>query len=285
MTKQVNLMNQAELPWVTQTRKRLVFYIEDLETPIGLGVSLFITGLILLSAAIFVIQTYPISSQLRSILAVIDRLIIICFLIEYLIRFWGAEKKIKFIFDFYSLIDLIAILPFLLGAFNIGFIRVLRWFRILRLIRFLDFKISFLRIETQDGIIFARIIFTLITIIFIFSGLIYQVEHPINPKTFGTFLDAVYFSVVTMTTVGFGDVTPLSEMGRFLTILMILTGVALIPWQVGNLIKQFVKTANQVETVCSGCGWSIHDADALYCKRCGTLLTCPLPSVYLKPDP
>lgn len=270
------------MSWIDRTRKRLVFYIEDLETPVGLAVSLLITGLILLSAAIFVIQTYPISPQLRSVLEVVDQFIIVLFAIEYLIRFWGAENKLKFIFNLYSIIDLIAILPVILGSFNIGFIRILRWFRILRLIRFLDFKITFLQIQTKDGIIFARIIFTLLTIIFIFSGLIYQVEHPINPEIFGTFLDAVYFSVVTMTTVGFGDVIPLSEMGRFLTILMILTGVALIPWQLGNLIKQLVKTANQVETICSDCGLSSHDTDALYCKRCGTLLTCPLPSVYLK---
>jgi voltage-gated potassium channel len=276
-------MSQAEVSWMDQTRKRLVFYIEDLETPGGLAVSFLITGFILLSAAIFVVQTYPISSQLRSILEVVDQFIIVLFAIEYLIRFWGAENKLKFIFNIYSIIDLIAILPVILGSFNIGFIRILRWFRILRLIRFLDFKITFLQIQTKDGIIFARIIFTLLTIIFIFSGLIYQVEHPINPDIFGTFLDAAYFSVVTMTTVGFGDVIPLSEMGRFLTILMILTGVALIPWQLGNLIKQLVKTANQVETVCSGCGWPSHDSDALYCKRCGTLLTCPLPPVYLKP--
>lgn len=276
-------MSQAEVSWMNQTRKKLVFYIEDLETPVGIAVSLFITGLILLSAAIFVIQTYPISSQLRSVLMGLDQIIIVLFAIEYLIRFWGAESKLKFIFNLYSIIDLIAVLPFVLGYFNIGFIRILRWFRILRLVRFFDFKITFLQIQTKDGIIFARILFTLFTIIFIFSGLIYQVEHPINPEIFGTFLDAVYFSVVTMTTVGFGDVIPLSEMGRFLTILMILTGVALIPWQLGNLIKQLVKTANQVETVCSGCGWPSHDVDALYCKRCGTLLTCPLPPVYLKP--
>jgi voltage-gated potassium channel len=75
-----------------------------------------------------------------------------------------------------------------------------------------------------------------------------------------------------MTTVGFGDVAPISEAGRFLTILMILTGIALIPWQVGNLIKQLVKTADRVDTVCTGCGWPVHDADARFCKMCGTQL-------------
>ncbi|GGA28414.1 ion channel [Okeania sp. KiyG1] len=81
--------------------------------------------------------------------------------------------------------------------------------------------------------ILTRILFTLFTIIFIFSGLIYQVEHGVNSESFKTFLDAVYFSVVTMTTVGFGDVTPASENGRLLTVLMILTGISLIPSQLG----------------------------------------------------
>ena len=64
-----------------------------------------------------------------------------------------------------------------------------------------------------------------------------------------------------MTTVGFGDVTPVSGIGRLLTVLMILTGIALIPWQVGDLIKRLVKTANQVESICSGCALSFGRGD------------------------
>ena len=256
-------------------RRRIAFYIRDLETPIGRLVSFSITGLILLSSAIFVVQTYPISPKFRDFLEQIDRAIVVIFACEYAVRFWVSEQKIKFLFNPFSLIDLAAILPYFLGVFNVSFIRILRWFRILRLIRFIDFKVYIFRIKTEDAIIFARIIFTLLTIIFIFSGLIYQVESPVNPQIFGTFLDAVYFSVVTMTTVGYGDVVPFSEPGRFLTILMILTGIALIPWQVGDLIKQLVKTADRadrVDTVCPGCGWMSHDRDAVYCKRCGTAL-------------
>lgn len=263
---------EAEVEALKLTRKRIAFYLDDLETPLGRVVSFSITGLILLSSVIFVVQTYPISSQFREILEELDRAIVVIFACEYVIRFWVSEQQIKFFFNPFSLIDLVAILPYFLGVFNVSFLRVLRWFRILRLIRFIDVKIYIFRLQTEDGIIFARIIFTLLTIIFIFSGLIYQVESPVNPEIFGTFLDAVYFSVVTMTTVGYGDVVPFSEPGRFLTIVMILTGIALIPWQIGDLIKQLVKTANKVETICPGCGWSSHDPDALYCKRCSTLL-------------
>lgn len=253
-------------------RRKIAHYLEDIETPVGRAVNLLILGLILLSSAIFVAQTYPLPTSIRNTIDTIDRFIGIVFVTEYLIRFWCAENKIKFLFNIFSLIDLIAITPFVLRLTNIQFIRMFRWFRILRLIRFLNMKVYFLRINSEDGVIFARILFTLFTIIFVYSGLIYQVEHGVNAEAFKTFLDAFYFSVVTMTTVGFGDVTPVSEGGRLLTVLMILTGIALIPWQLGDLIKQLLKTANQVEKVCSGCGLPFHDKDAHFCKICGTML-------------
>lgn len=254
-------------------RKKIACYLGDIETPIGRAINLFILVLILLSSAIFVAETYPISTSVRTSLDTIDTLIVVIFILEYSLRFWCADSKLKFIASPFSIIDLVAILPSILGvAANIRFIRIFRWFRILRLIRFIEFKIFLFKINTEDGIILARILFTLFTIIFIYSGLIYQVEHRVNPEAFATFLDAFYFSVVTMTTVGFGDLTPVSEGGRLLTVLMILTGIALIPWQLGDLVKQLLKTTNQVEEKCLGCGLPFHDKDAQFCKICGTKL-------------
>lgn len=254
------------------SREETEFYLKDLETPTGKVINLTLAALVLLSSGIFVAETYSLPDAVRFQLDLIDTIIVIIFAAEYVLRLWSTEHKLTYIFSFYAIIDLIAILPFFIGAVDIRFIRLLRWFRILRLIRFIDRKFLFGTITTEDGVIFAQILFTLFAIIFVYSGLIYQVEHPVNPTVFATFLDAFYFSVVTMTTVGFGDVTPVSEVGRLLTVLMILTGVALIPWQVGDLIKRLVKTANQVETVCSSCGLQFHDIDAGFCKRCGAKL-------------
>jgi len=253
-------------------KQKIAFYLEDIETPVGKAINLIITGLVLLSSAIFVAETYPLPDYVRLNLETIDLAILLFFAYEYLLRFWCAEEKLKYFFSLYSLIDLIAILPFLLGVVDISFLRIFRWFRILKLLRFIDGKTLFGVISSEDSVIFGRILFTLFAIIFVYSGLIYQVEHPVNPKVFDTFFDAVYFSVVTMTTVGFGDVTPISEGGRLMTVLMILTGIGLIPWQLGDLIKRLVKTANQVETTCPTCSLSSHDADARFCKICGTKL-------------
>jgi voltage-gated potassium channel len=251
---------------------KIAFYLEDIENPIGKIVNLFITGLVLISTGIFVAETYPISPDVRSILTKIDLIILSIFTLEYLVRVIAAPDKFKYIFSIYSLIDLIAILPVLIGITDVSFIRILRWFRILRLLRFIEGKALLGNLDREDSSIITRILFTIFSIIFIYSGLIYQVEHPVNPQDFGTFFDAVYFAVVTMTTVGFGDITPTSDAGKLMTVLMILTGIALIPWQLGDLIKQVAKSGNKVNNACKICQLSSHDLDASFCKRCGAKL-------------
>jgi voltage-gated potassium channel len=251
---------------------KIAFYLEDLEHPIGRIVNLAITGLVLISTGIFVAETYPLAADVRAILFKIDFIILSIFTVEYLIRAIAAPDKLKYLFSFYSLIDLITILPVLTGVTDVSFIRILRWFRILRLLRFVEGKALFGNLDREGSSIVTRILFTIFSIIFIYSGLIYQVEHTVNPKDFGTFFDAVYFAVVTMTTVGFGDATPTSDAGKLMTVLMILTGIALIPWQLKDLIEQVAKGNNKVSTVCKNCQLSTHELDASFCRRCGSKL-------------
>lgn len=256
---------------MARIRPTVAFYLEDIETPYGQLINLSIVVLVVISSAVFVAQTFPLSPGVRERLQLLDQGILLIFVMEYLLRLWSAPDRLRYLICPYSIVDLSAILPFFLGATDVRFIRLLRWFRILRLARFLKGKTGFGYISSEDGMILARILFTLFAIIFIFAGLIYQVEHQFNPG-FGTFVDAFYFAIVTMTTVGYGDVTPISDLGRLLTTLMILTGIALIPWQVGDLIKRLIKTTHQTQIPCTTCGTALHDTDAQYCRICGSAL-------------
>lgn len=257
---------------------------ENSNTPVGTAVNGAIAIFILLSAALFAAQTYPLPPQVLLGIGIADKIILALFTAEYAIRLWSAERPLRFIFSIYGLIDLVAILPFVLGFVDTRFLRLIRWLRILRLARFFEQKTWFSKLSGSEGLIFARILFTLFSIIFIYSGAIYQAEHEVNSQDFVTFLDAVYFAVVTMTTVGFGDITPVSEAGRGLTIMMILTGIALIPTQVGNFIQQFTKVQNSVRLTCSNCGLLGHETDAQYCRRCGTELPQELLEQTLKKE-
>lgn len=250
-------------------KEKIAFYLEDIENPIGIAVNLSIVGLIFLSLVMFVAETYSIPNTVRVCFHYIDITILFLFSFEYLLRFWCATSKVKFLFSLFSIVDLLAIVPMFVGFMDARFLRLFRWFRILRILRFIDFEVSIFRLKTEDGIILARILLTLFSIVFIYSGLIYQIEHQVNPEVFKSFFDALYFSVVTMTTVGFGDVIPLSQIGRVLTLMMIVTGVLIIPWQVRDLIEQLLKTIDKVDRTCSQCGLAVHDRDANFCKICG----------------
>jgi len=262
----------------TKISEKISFYLDDLATPIGKLINITIAIFVLASAVSFVAQTYDISEITRHRLNLLDDIILGVFVLEYFLRLSVAEQKLKYLFSLYAIIDLVAILPFFLGAIDVAFIRLLRWFRILRLIRLVESKSLFVN-KNEDIAILFRILFTLFAIVFVFSGLVYQIEHPNNPK-FHNFLDAFYFSIFTMTTVGYSDVMPKSDAGKLTTVLMVLTGIALIPVQLGELFKRLIQSANQrdrvndmiKECVCSDCGLSLHDADAVFCKVCGTKL-------------
>lgn len=250
-------------------------YLDDTDQETGGWVTGAIATLIVLSAVIFVVETYDISAPWRTVLTWVDWGILGLFGGEYLLRVWTAERRWAYVLSPYGLVDLVAICPFLLGFIDTRFVRLLRWLRILRLLRLLRDRAVVGRLTAIDTLAVIRIVFTLFAIIFIYAGIIFQVEQRYHPETFRSFLDAAYFAVVTMTTVGYGDITPVSDAGRLCTILMILTGIALIPTQLGDLLRRILKASQSLQVPCANCGWSLHDPDASFCKRCGTALPLP----------
>ncbi|MEL6438541.1 MAG: ion transporter [Cyanobacteria bacterium J06621_8] len=265
-------MADLVIPSRLSLKETVAFYFADTRTKLGLGLNLAILTLILLSAATVVLQTYPLAPQLQSILGRVDLVILLVFAVEYCLRCWSAENSAKFVFSWFGLIDLIAILPLFLGWLDLQLVLMFPWLRILRIIRFWQTEKQLLSLVNEDAVVFIRIFLTLFTLIFVYAGLIYQVEYQINGDRLKDFFDAFYFVVVTMTTVGYGDVTPLSTAGRVMTVLMIFTGVLFIPWQLSELIGQVVKSSNLVKQECTNCGLARHEPDALFCRRCATRL-------------
>lgn len=231
-----------------------------------------------LAILLFIFETYNPTGQIKTALVIGEIILVGIFIFEYGVRMWVSENRFKHFFSIYSIIDLISIIPVMVHFVNLSFFRIFRILRLFRMLRILRFQRAFKEENTLFGklstsqLIIIRIILTIFTIIFVSSGLIWAVENKINPGQFGTIWDAMYFSVVTISTVGYGDITPLSNWGKVITIFMILSGIALIPWQLGQLIKAFFLANIKRKTSCESCGLEDHDKDAIYCKHCSEIL-------------
>ena len=263
-------------------RENLQFYLIDCKTLLGKLVDVFIILLNLVICAIFVIDTYPVSEATRQLLWKTEVIIVLFFIVEYAVRLYAAKSRTRQLIDVFSIIDLIAILPTLslivLPMFgiapNFDFIKAIRGFRVLRIFRFLRFTADphfFFGSITVQLLNVVRLFMSILIIFFVSSGLFFGVENPQNPYV-GTFGDAFYFSVVALTTVGFGDITPLSAAGKWVTVLMILSGMIIIPWKISLIIREWVHMAVKKEVVCQGCGLRFHDRDASHCKSCGHII-------------
>ena len=263
-------------------RETLQFYLIDCKTPLGKLIDVFIILLNLLICAILVIETYPISQETREWVWRAEVVITFFFILEYCARLYGARNRLRQLVDIFSIIDLIAILPILslliLPFFGItldlGFITLIRVFRIFRIFRFLRFTADpdfFFGSIPRQLLNVVRLVLTIFMIFFISSSLFFLVENGVNPKV-NNFGDAFYFTVVALTTVGFGDITPLSEAGKWVTVLMIVSGIILIPWQISRIVKEWVRMAYKKEVICPGCGLRYHDEDASHCKSCGHII-------------
>ncbi len=258
-------------------RKTIQFYLIDCKTIPGKLIDIVIILFNILVCILFVIETYPIAPATMALLWKIEIVIIVFFIIEYIARLYGSRDRLKHIFNIFSLIDLAAILPIFTVFFSpaaplqIGFIRILRVFRIFRFIRFTTDPIFFFGNISFRLLRVVRLLLTILIIFFVSSGLFWFVESQANPqvKNFG---DAFYFTVVTLTTVGFGDITPVSSAGRWVTAIMILSGIVLIPWQVGQIVKEWIGISSKKHVLCQQCGLKYHDEDASHCKACGNVI-------------
>ncbi|WP_435333836.1 ion transporter [Haloarchaeobius sp. TZWWS8] len=276
---------EASLSSDATTRELVEFYLLDHRTPLGKTIDITLFGLNLVFIGVFVVETYPVSSSMQSLLWVLEVGIATVFLVEYVLRLYGAPDRVDEFLDGYTIVDLLTILPTLVvvlapvgavAAVNIGFLRVLRVIRVLRFYRFTKDQRFFFGTVELETLRAMKLLLTVISIFFVSAGLFYTAETRVNPDV-STFGDAFYYTVVTLTTVGFGDIVPTTDTGRWVTIGSILAGIILIPWQAGRIIKVWTYR-EKVNVTCRTCGLEYHDPDASHCKACGHVIYQPYDS-------
>ena len=238
------------------------------ETRKSLKMDYFILFLIFLSLFIFIALTYNLNDNVRSTLVFLDHIILILFSVEFLIRFYVSPNRKHFWKSKYIWIDLVTIVPFWFGYTDLQFLRILRFFRLYRYSeKYLNVG-HLLHSKKFQKLFTIKVIFTLFAIFVVSAGLIYDVEHTANPNI-NNFSDAFYFTVSTATTVGFGDIVAVTDLGRWVVIFTIFTGIIMVPYYVTVLVKFISTTAKKRRTKCKFCGLRYHEHDAYFCKSCG----------------
>ncbi len=224
--------------------------IEESETPAGKAFDIFIQLLIVLSLISFSIETLPdLSERTKDTLQVIEIITVAIFTMEYLLRIVVADKRIKFIFSFYGIIDLAAILPFyIVSGIDLRSIRMLRLFRAMRVFKIFRynqtvqrFKNAFLSIRQEMTLFVIATIFLL----FIASVGIYYFEKDAQPETFKSIFHSLWWAVTTLTTVGYGDMHPVTIGGKIFTSFILIIGIGVIAIPTGLFASALTKDSNQ----------------------------------------
>lgn len=214
-------------------RNRVKLIIEDSDTRSGRCFDLTIQSLILLSLITFSIETLPnLSSPTRHALRLFEIFSIAIFTFEYVLRLYTSERPLKFIFSFYGLVDLFAILPFYLSLGidlrSIRAFRLLRLFRIFKLARYSKAVQRFHRafiIAREELILFMTA--TMITLYLAAVG-IYYFENQAQPELFKSVFHSLWWAVATLTTVGYGDIYPVTVGGKIFTFIILLVGLGIV---------------------------------------------------------
>jgi voltage-gated potassium channel len=215
--------------------------------------SFFIQALIFISIITFSVETIPdLKPQTRTILQSIEVFCVIIFTLEYILRIYVADSKPRFIFSFFGIIDLLAILPFYL-SFGVDLrslraLRFLRLFRVLKLVRYNRAMNHFTSaIKSAKEEIFLFIFITLLLIYFSAIG-IYYFENQAQPEHFSSIFDSLWWAIITLTTVGYGDVYPITVGGKVFTFFILMIGLGIVAIPTGIISSALTKSVDKKES-------------------------------------
>lgn len=256
--------------------------IFEAETPEGKAFDVGLLILILLSVLVVSLESIQsLNEQFGRWFNYIEWGLTAIFTLEYLLRIYSVRRPWGYILSFYGLVDLLSILPTFLSLLVTGSefliviraLRLLRVFRIFKLGNYLaqsQILLTALRASRVKIVVFLGAVLASVIII---GSMMYLVEGNTNP-TFSNIPVSIYWAVVTITTVGYGDIAPVTPLGQFLSAVLMILGYGIIAVPTGIVSVELAQAEAQSHTTrtCEHCAGTGHDWDAKYCKHCGELM-------------
>lgn len=270
---------------LTETTKEKIYrIIFGTGTPAGRLFDILLIAAILMSVAAVILDSIEFWQQRYATeLYIIEWFFTLMFTTEYIVRIYCSPNPRAYVTSFYGIVDLAAILPTYISLLFptasllliIRLLRVLRIFRVLKLLQYSGEANILMRSMFMARRKIFVFLFSVMILVTIFGSLMYVIEGPIFGFT--SIPRSIYWAIVTVTTVGYGDITPQTVLGQMIAALTMLTGYAIIAVPTG-IISAELMTEMQKErsnTRCSNCERSDHETDAHFCRHCGTALKLP----------
>ncbi len=260
-------------------KQELYDIVFEADTPMGKAFDVALLILILLSILFVSLESVKsIADKYQSLLFTLEWVLTAFFSVEYVLRIYIVRKKFAYIFSYYGIIDLLSLLPSYLGLFVSGAqglmviraLRLLRMFRVLKLSRYVHDSTMLVSALKASRTKISVFLFAVMMMVIIIGTIMYLVEG--GESGFGSIPESIYWAIVTLTTVGYGDIAPSTALGRFIASFVMILGYGIIAVPTGIVTAEIsnVSKHKKISTqVCDECLCEGHDPDAKFCKRCG----------------
>ena len=283
----MSLTSLADKKSLSRLRRKLHEIIFEADTTAGKTFDLLLIVCILMSVAVVMLDSVKsIRMQYAGMLDIVEWTLTGIFTVEYVLRLYCIGKPKQYAFSFYGLIDLFAILPtyvgfFLPGAQYLVAVRVLRVSRVFRVLKFslylgeADLLVRSLVASRRRILVFLS---GVVSIVVLLGTVMYVVEGGLDAEKaavsgFTSIPRSVYWAIVTMTTVGYGDIRPITALGQIIASTIMIMGYSIIAIPTGIVTAEMVSTKRDVSTQsCPDCAAEGHAVDADFCRKCGTKL-------------
>ena len=272
----MNNVPQIRARW----RDTLYTVIFEAETPAGKWFDILLILSILASVlAVMLDSVTSIRSQHGYLLNALEWFFTIGFTVEYLLRLACVGRPLLYAKSFFGIVDLLAIIPTYISLFIPGsqyllvvrVLRILRIFRVLKLVQYMGEALLLMRALKASSRKIIVFLFTVLTLVIILGSMMYLIEGAQNGFT--SIPRSIYWAIVTLTTVGYGDISPQTNLGQLLAACIMILGYSIIAVPTGIVTVEFSHiSSGRQNRPCKDCSTVTHDADAFFCKHCGAEL-------------